>query len=232
MSDLSNYSQKNPLWFWLAFIPVFGCLAISYGGRKLKKNNIIFLGILGFIASIIIYDSSFILAIFLSQIGTAYYLKERWIVTSRNNPTFFSARNTRNLDRMNQEKIDINTCSKDELVYHLNLPIVYANDIDTVRRSGYLFTHVEELHEIAGLPENYIKKLAPLVTFSYDINKEIDISWQRLNSYSIEQLIEDGLEKTIAQKIVDERNKNGIYKSVMDIQKRTELPIDCYRHLI
>ncbi|ACK65025.1 TM2 domain containing protein [Rippkaea orientalis PCC 8801] len=138
----------------------------------------------------------------------------------------------RNLSTKKQTKIDINTCSKDELVYQLNLPIFYANDIDAVRRSGYLFTHVEELHEIAGLPENYIKKLAPLVTFSYDINKEIDVSWQRLNVYSIDQLMRDGLDAKVAQKIVQERDKNGVYKSVIDIQHRTGLPVNYYRHLI
>lgn len=57
------------------------------------------------------------------------------------------------------------------MVYYLNIPIVYANNIDAIRRQGYLFSHVEELHKIASLPVNYITQLSPFITFSYDISK-------------------------------------------------------------
>ncbi len=227
-----NFSNHSPKWFWFAFLPFFGGLAIAYVGNKFKNNNLIGLGVTSVIMSFILGYSEVVLLIWLAQIGTAFYLKKQWDVRSGNNQNSLKARRTRKLSGNPQEKIDINTCSKDDLVYCLDLPIVYANDIDAIRSQGYLFTHVEELHEIAGLPENYIRKLSPLVTFSYDINKEADVSWRRLNSYSLEELIQEGLDTKVAQKIVEERQINGGYKSVIDVQIRTGLPLNSYRHLI
>jgi hypothetical protein len=57
--------------------------------------------------------------------------------------------------------MDINIYSRDEMVWHLGLPILYANDIDAIRTEGYRFTCIEELSEIAGLPESYLPKLQP-----------------------------------------------------------------------
>lgn len=143
-------------------------------------------------------------------------------------------RNIKHQNSLNQKKnkIDINTCSKDELVYDLGIPIIYANDIEYLRHQGHLFTYLEELSELAGLPENYIKQLEPFVTFTYDLNKELAISWQRLNVYSQPQLINCGLDQMIAQQIIKEREKNGTYRSVIDVQRRTGIPMSCYRHLI
>ncbi|XWK85653.1 MAG: helix-hairpin-helix domain-containing protein [Phormidium sp.] len=121
-------------------------------------------------------------------------------------------------------KVDINNCSKDDLVNLLGLPIVYANDIESLQKEGYIFTHLEELHEIAGIPENYLPRLAPLVTFSYDYKKEAHSSWKRLNVMSVQELIASGLESEVAFQIVAERQKRGEYKSAIDIKRRTNLP--------
>jgi ABC-type antimicrobial peptide transport system permease subunit len=68
--------------------------------------------------------------------------------------------------------------------------------------------------------------------FSYDINKDFAVSWRRLNLYSIPQLIECGILPNIAEKIVAEREKNGLYNSVIDVKNRTGIPINHYHHLI
>ena len=225
-----NFS-KIPTWFWLAFIPFFGGLVIVYCADKIKHPNFIRLGITSIVMSFIgclVGSYYLIILMWLVQIVTAFYIPQRLDAILSTNQTLFQSIN----NRYQREKININTCSKHDLVHCLNLPIVYANNIDAVRREGYLFTNVEELHEIANLPANYITKLSPFVTFSYDINKEFDVSWRRLNSYSIERLIKDGLEEEVAKKIVKERQINGAYKSIIDIQKRTGLPLILYHHLI
>lgn len=138
-----------------------------------------------------------------------------------------------NLPRFGGKKtLDINTCSKDEMVKILGLPIVYANHIESLQNEGYIFTHLEELSEIAGIPESYLPKIAPLINFSYDEKLENYLSWRRVNTFSQEQLIELGLSMEVAQKIVKERHKNGGYQSVMDIKKRTGFPFHVYRQIV
>ncbi|WP_442939951.1 hypothetical protein [Nostoc sp.] len=78
----------------------------------------------------------------------------------------------------------MNECFKHELVNYLGLPIVYANNIESLLNERYVFTHVEELIEIAGIPEKQVARITPLITFSYNYKKEADFSWKRLNTYS------------------------------------------------
>ncbi len=134
--------------------------------------------------------------------------------------------------RAANHKLDINNCSKDELVRDLDIPIVYANDIDSLKNEGYIFTYVEELSEIAGLPESYVSKLAGKVIFTYNTNKEMECSWQRLNVMSIDELVMAGLGGTVAEKIVAERESNGEYRSVIDIKRRTSIPFHSYKIVV
>lgn len=96
---------------------------------------------------------------------------------------------------------------------------------------NYIFTHVEELHEIAGIPENYVARMSSLIVFRYNYKKEADSSWRRLNAYTIEQLITCGLDAAIAEKIVVERERKGDYKSLVEVKQRTGLPFGTYRHI-
>jgi DNA uptake protein ComE-like DNA-binding protein len=48
---------------------------------------------------------------------------------------------------------------------------------------------------------------------------------------SSEELIRDGLDRNVAERIVRERQKQGEYKSVVDVKRRTGLPLDSYRHI-
>lgn len=230
MSQSPN--QKNPVWFWLAWIPIFGGIAIAYAGQKINNNYWIALGIGAVISCLVLSSSPLTMMIWMAQICSSFHLKNQISSQKVINYSRSSNRKKASLRGNSQVKIDINTCSKDELVYELGLPIVYANDIESVRREGYIFTHVEELSEIAGLPENYITQISAFVTFSYDINKELDVSWRRLNSYSHDELIECGLDSKIAKIIIKERKKKGAYKSVIDVQRRTGIPLSYYHHLI
>ena len=112
------------------------------------------------------------------------------------------------------------------------MPIVYANDIESARNEGYIFTHLEELSEVIGIPQQTINRIAGQVIFTYDIKQECEVSWKHLNTYSVEQLIAANIEPEAAQKIVLERLERGEYKSVMDVKKRTKLPLTYYRHII
>jgi DNA uptake protein ComE-like DNA-binding protein len=233
MSNFSSNKNKTPNWVWFSFIPVFGGLAIAYAGNKVGKTNWIWLGI-GFIAlSIIFASTELAVIIWLAQIGMAFYLKPQFsLPTTTQKLLTIPDRETAKIIALKKGKLDVNTCSKNELVYDLGLPIVYANDIDSVRNEGYMFTSIEELHEIAGIPENYLRKIEPLLAFGYHAHKEAEVSWRRLNSYSVTELIEVGISAEIAQKIVTEREKKGYYLSVIEVKNRTGIPLRYYQNLI
>ena len=232
MSQSASWFRQTPSWVWLSFFPIFGGLAITYAGYKSKTKVWMALGagITGL--SFILSSTSVLPVIWLAQVGVALYLKN--IFLAKTYPKNLPIPEELQLAKLvinSCNKLDINQCSKNDLVNRLGIPIVYANNIESVLNEGYIFTHIEELVEIAGIPENYINRLEPLITFSYNYKKEADFSWRRLNAYSIDELIACGLDGAIAEKIVAERQRRGDYKSLVDVKQRTGLPLTTYRHL-
>jgi DNA uptake protein ComE-like DNA-binding protein len=131
----------------------------------------------------------------------------------------------------NRPKIEINSCSKNDLVNVLGLPIVYANDIDSLRAEGHIFTSLEELHDILEIPNSTLQKIAPMVVFSYDYRQESGYSWKRVNSMTADDLMAIGIESNIAIAIAEERQRRGEFKSIMDVKKRTGIPFSAYKQL-
>lgn len=228
----SSWLQRTPTWVWWSCFPGFGGLAIAYAGYKSNTSAWIAVGAGLTLGAFVLSSTNLGLLIWLSQIATAFSLKKRYLLKTypKGTPIHEDAE-TAELIANIRGKIDINTCSKDDLVHVLGLPIVYANDIDSLRHEGYIFTYIDELAEIAGIPESYLKRLAPLIIFSYDYKKEAQFSWQRLNILSSQELIECGLDSAVAQKIFEERQRRGEYKSLMDVKRRTGLPFHSYRQI-
>ncbi len=129
-------------------------------------------------------------------------------------------------------KIDINTCSKHEMVYRLGLPIVYANDIERLRHDGYQLTSIEDLWEVVGIPEATARRIEPLLVFRYRLQGEAAGSWRRLNTYSVPELIACGIEDTLANRIVKEREQRGAFRSPVDARRRVGLDLDRYQRLL
>lgn len=205
-------------------------MAIVYAGNKTKISNWIYLGSGLFAVSFFSGGTGIFYIAWLAQIFISFQIKETFLRK-------ISLPGFDNLDRyqttpISNTQLDINNCSKDELVRVLGLPIVYANDIESLKNEGYIFTHIEELSEIAGLPVSYIGKLAGKVIFTYNNNKEMEYSWQRLNVMSIDELVIAGLEGNIAHKIVAERETNGEYRSVIDIKRRNSIPFHSYKIVV
>jgi DNA uptake protein ComE-like DNA-binding protein len=229
VSEHQTWLKNNPFWIWFACIPIVGSMALIYIGGKTKNSLCLNLGWGCAIASIILASNGAIFFVVIGQIAATLYARQRILGTD--NDSLIERRSHRVLKAKNQ-KIDINSCSKDELVYHLSLPIVYANNIEFLRDKGYVFTHLEELNEIADIPTSYLSRLAPLLEFQYDVKKEGILSWRKLNNYSLDELIACGLEGETALEIVREREKKGEYKSVVDLIQRTGLPLHKYKHLL
>lgn len=232
MSRSRDPFDTPPRWLWLSLIPVIGGLAIARAGKETENQSWISAGLaFSIISSILLFASpGKVATIWFAQVGMGVFVRQRLA----NHPALLENRPRQLAPKLTRpgEKIDINTCSKHDLVYQLGLPIVYANDIDAVRQEGHIFTHVEELSEIAGLPETYQRNLAPLVTFTYDLHKEIDTSWRRLNYYSEEELLTEGIAPAIAKRIIEEREKNGLYRSAIEVRNRAGVPLKSYQNLL
>ncbi len=230
---VSNWFEQIPDWVRYACIPTFGGMAIAYAGLKTATYEWIGLG-LGFtVLGILLSSNGYLLVVIWgAQIGTAFFLKKSYLVKTY--PKHLPMPEDKAIAKIvaqTRPKIDINTCSKNDLVNILGLPIVYANDIELLQNEGYIFTHSEELTEIIGIPEGTVRQLTGMIVFSYDFKQEVDFSWKRLNTLSAEELVVRGLEPEVAAKIVNERTKHGEYKTLLAIKKRTGIPYSSYKSL-
>ena len=227
-----HWLRQTPMWVWYSFIPGFGGLAICYAGNKSNNRSWIGWGAGFTLAALALSSTNFASIIWMAQIVTAFSFKKRYLIKTAPRGLLVPASATNAEELANiRGKIDINECTKDDLVRILGLPIVYANDIESLQNEGYIFTHAEELSEIAGVPESHVRRIAPMICLSYNYQKEPQFTWKRLNILSPEELIESGLDRVVAEKIVRERQIKGEYKSVIDVKRRTGLPFDSYRHL-
>jgi DNA uptake protein ComE-like DNA-binding protein len=109
---------------------------------------------------------------------------------------------------------------------------VYANNIESLKDEGYVFTHLEELTELADVPEKYCEVVEPLVAFNYYDKSSYISNWQRLNQLPMSELIELGIDRDSAAVIIDERQLRGSYRSLLDVKRRTGLPISLYKHIV
>ena len=208
-------NKKIPVWVLFSLIPFIGSLGTIYAGIKINRFSWINTGIFLTTLNIVLSSTHLVGFVWLGQIAIAFCLKDE-----------FSGRisDSQQLERATQ-KIDINNCSKDDLVYGLGLPIVYANEIESARLEGYIFTHFEELADIAGIPDYYRQQLEPLVTFNYYFRNEADFSWRKCNTLSKEELIACNIEPSVVAKIIAEREQKGLYRSFPELRKRTGLPL-------
>ncbi|MEG3932650.1 MULTISPECIES: helix-hairpin-helix domain-containing protein [unclassified Microcoleus] len=225
--------RQTPNWVWYSFIPYFGGLAIAYAGQKSNIRSWMGWGVAITLAALAVSSSTNLgTIVWIAQIVTAFSLKKRYLIKTAPRGLLVPASPTNAEELANvRGKIDINECTKDDMVRILGLPIVYANDIESLQNEGYIFTHAEELSEIAGVPESHVRRIAPMICFSYNYQKELQFTWKRLNILSPEELIASGLDRYVAEKIVRERQRKGAYKSVVEVKRRTGLPFDSYRHI-
>lgn len=157
-----------------------------------------------------------------------------WIARITPSVNKFFARTEVSLRGKIVKNVDINRCSIDDLVHLVGIPSIYADNIDLIRSAGYQFLDLEDLIQLADIPEDYCRKIEPLIAFIYyEQSTEISpTNWQQLNILSQEELIELELDPSIATKICDERKQNGEYRALVEIPKRTGVPISAYKHLI
>jgi DNA uptake protein ComE-like DNA-binding protein len=212
--------------------PYLGGLAICYAGYRARTFSWLAIGLGITVGAIAFAHSSLVALIWLGQIGTALYLRKAFLIkTCPKNQLIPTDPHLARLIAKHYGKVDINKCSKNDLVHHLGLPIVYANQIDRLRQSGLVFASLEQLVSQGGLPASYISRIEPLVIFDRQQLIHQEEAWQCLNSFSVEELITCGVNPTAAAKIVREREQGGLYSSLLEIHTRTGIPIHQFNHL-
>ncbi|MEG4091993.1 helix-hairpin-helix domain-containing protein, partial [Microcoleus sp. Pol12B4] len=165
MSQDLYWLRQTPNWVWYSFIPYFGGLAIAYAGQKSNIRSWMGWGVAITLAALAVSSSANLgTIVWIAQIVTAFSLKKRYLIKTAPRGLLVPATATNAEELANvRGKIDINECTKDDMVRILGLPIVYANDLESLQNEGYIFTHAEELSEIAGVPESHVRRIAPMI---------------------------------------------------------------------
>ncbi len=233
----SSALKKIPDWIWWSLFPLFGALTIAYAGYTTKTNRWLQIGV-GITAvcalaalfgqAWLVYLAVPVQFLLAMNIKTAYLIK-----TAPKGKILPTDRETAKLIAEIKGKVDINKCSKDDLVYRLGLPIVYANNIEAILNAGIMFLHIEDLHKLADVSEQLCETIEPMVVFNYYETGAIDANdWQRLNILPMSELVELGLDRQNAETICNERQLHGVYRSLIEVKRRTGVPISSYKHLI
>jgi DNA uptake protein ComE-like DNA-binding protein len=234
---MSNAALKRiPDWVWWSLCPVFGGLTIAYAGYLTKTDKWwqIGGGVTAFALLASFASQSWLVWLLVAiQFAIAMNIKNAYLIKLAPRGAILpDDRETAKEIAAVKGRVDINKCSKDDLVHVLGLPIAYANNIESIKAEGYMFTHLEELTELADVPEKYCHAIEPLIAFNYYENAADPINWQRLNVLPMSELIELGLDPASAEVICNERQLHGAYRSLIEVKRRTGLPITLYKHLI
>ncbi len=228
--------KRIPNWIWWSLCPVFGAMPIAYAGYSTKTDKWLQIG--GGMSAVVLLaalagQSWLVYLAVPIQFGVAMSIKNPYLIKSAPRGAILPTdRQTAQLIADVRGRVDINKCSKDELVHILGLPIAYANNIESLKAEGFMFTNAEELTELADVPEKYWQAIEPMIAFNYYEKSEDPIDWQRLNILPMSELVELGLDRHSATIICNERHSHGAYRSLVEVKRRTGLPIALYKHLI
>ncbi len=236
---MSNESLKQtPQWIWWSLCPVFGALTIAYAGYLTKTNRWLKIG-LGLSGATLLASmiglSGLVFIATLVQFAIAISIKNTYLIKIAPRGTILPTdRRIAKLIADIRGQVDINQCSKDDLVHVLGLPIAYANNIESIKAEGFQFIQIDDLRELADVPEQYCQTIEPLVAFRYYETSPSEglVSWQRLNILPLSELVELGLDRVSATVICNERQLHGAYRSLIEVKRRTGIPLNLYKHLI
>ena len=112
------------------------------------------------------------------------------------------------------------------------MPIVYANEIEEIRADGVHFTEFDDLANLTSIPNDYLSKIKPYLKFEFDYTQETGNSWHKLNCLSEDDLISICVDKSAASVIVKVRHDKGDYTSLIDVKRKTGIPLSRYRHIL
>jgi len=233
--------QRTPLWVKLAWIPWVGGLAVGWASWRLRQvtqsNGWLVLGSPLLVLSVVSFFVrplwGLIFPVWVGQIIFALATKRSYLIYVA--PKGSIIPKTRDLAMQLARvhgKVDINNASKDDLVNVLGIPIAYANIIQEFQREGITFEDLEHLKTITGIPGEYLNHLEPMLTYGVRYQEELNYSWHRLNTMTAEELQFWGLDREVAEKVVQERSRRGRFQSVLEVTRRTGVSLAALKPIL
>lgn len=122
-------------------------------------------------------------------------------------------------------KIDVNRASVDDWLRLPGISIHQARTLVDLVEMGMQFLCLEDLAAALSVPLVRLQPLAPLLFFCYyDPESLITPAQLNPNVASLEQLQQlPIIEKSLAQAIIHNRNEQGNYRNLADLQRRLQL---------
>ncbi|WP_373479110.1 helix-hairpin-helix domain-containing protein [Geminocystis sp.] len=131
-------------------------------------------------------------------------------------------------------KIDANLASVDDWLRLPGISITQARNLVEITNSGIHFLCLEDLASALGVSVLKIQSWQPIVYFAYYASDSFYFPAKiNPNNASLNQLITiPNLNLDTAKKMITERENNGNYRHIADLQKRLNLTPDFAYHLM
>ena len=122
-------------------------------------------------------------------------------------------------------KIDVTQASIDDLLRLPGISIHQARTLVELIKTGVEILSIEDLSAALNIPLSRLQPLKPILAFSYyDPDSLLTPQKININTATLEQLQQIPLiTNSIAQKIIKNRQQQGDYKNLADLQKRLAL---------
>ncbi len=215
--------KQIPNWLYLAAVPGLGWTALLFAGYQAKQRDWLLaalicgaLSVTGLVTGI----EGLVSLGWLAAILHLYVMRESYQTYYRlvANPTYKTPTTL---------GVDLNQATKDQLVYQLNLPITQANKILELRKSGVVFTSIEELAGYTGIALTRLRAVEPIMIFAYHEFGNAYEKWQRINTLNAAEISQAfQLPPELSQRLVQERDQNGLFHSLVELRQRSALPYD------
>lgn len=131
-------------------------------------------------------------------------------------------------------KIDVNQASVDDWLRLPGISIHQAKVLVELVRKGMHLVCMEDISAILNIPLARLLPLEPILCFAYyDRISLLNPQKVNLNQASFEELLQIPLwDESIANLVIAERQKNGSYRTFVDLQTRLKLDNELLAQLI
>ncbi|MFB2935764.1 helix-hairpin-helix domain-containing protein [Aerosakkonemataceae cyanobacterium BLCC-F154] len=131
-------------------------------------------------------------------------------------------------------KIDVNQATVDDWLRLPGLSIHQARSLVELSHNGVEFHCLEDIAAALGLPIQRLQPFAPILQFCYyDLESIYSPQTINPNTATVEVLNNiPGIDRTLANQIVANRESSGLYRSLVDLQNRLSLPSELIGQLM
>jgi DNA uptake protein ComE-like DNA-binding protein len=132
-------------------------------------------------------------------------------------------------------RIDVNQATVDDWLRLPGLSIHQARSLVALRSSGVAFHCIDDIAAALGLPIQRVQPLVPILQFCFYEDEPNLLLPQivEVNVASAEQLLSvPGIEPELVRWIVSDRQQNGTYRTLVDLQRRLGLSAELMGQLM